>query len=92
MKRHLVLLAAVLMVGLHASDAQAPQPQSQPSTAESQLQQLQVTQQLLFEKLHGITEFQQWLQVNAQIQQIQAQQQAQPAEKAKHPAATPAKK
>lgn len=79
----LLAVAALSAAFIQPVVAQQPQPQRASDITEAQatpelLQKIQdkmgdsqTQQQLLFEKLHGITEFQQWIHLQAQMQELQ---------------------
>lgn len=83
----LALFAASLTIA-----AQQPQPNQTPAQVEIQKQAelLQTQAQLLYEKLHGITEFQQYLSIQKQLNELQGRYNAASAQTAS-PALTPAK-
>lgn len=69
------IIALSLFVTSLAVGAQQPSPKQTPQQAEIQKQAelLQAQSQLLYEKLHGITEFQQYLTVQRQLLTLQTQ-------------------
>lgn len=76
-------LPFLLLLAVTAS-AQQPTPASPTSDLQKQKEDLQLRQQFIYEKLHGITEFQIWLQLqdqaaklDQQIQSVQQQQRSQ---------------
>ncbi len=86
----LILTFAISAVG-QAPAATPPAPPQPTADMEKQAQLLQARGQLLYEKLRGITEFQQYIEIQQELAQLQQQYQAAQAA-ARTPAKEPAKK
>jgi len=93
MKR--IAALALFAASLTLAAQQPPLPNQTPAQVEIQKQAelLQTQAQLLYEKLHGITEFQQYLQIQQQLNALQGRYSAASAHSTpqSHSAKTPAK-